>query len=46
MEGVCLQACAGLEESGVADEPTWRALLGEKYQPAAPPIDVSGLASE
>ena len=43
MGRVCLQACAGLEESGVANEATWRALLGDKYQPAVPPVDVSGL---
>lgn len=36
-----MQACAGVEESGVADEATWRALLGDKFEPAAPPIDVS-----
>lgn len=36
-----LQACAGVEESGVADEATWRALLGDKYNPAVPPVDVS-----
>lgn len=40
-ESVCLQACAGVEESGVADEATWRALLGDKYNPAVPPVDVS-----
>ncbi|KAL6769207.1 hypothetical protein ACKKBF_B17895 [Auxenochlorella protothecoides x Auxenochlorella symbiontica] len=26
-----LQACEGLEETGVADEPTWRFLLGDAY---------------
>lgn len=36
-----MQACAGVEESGVADEATWRALLGDKFKPASPPIDVS-----
>ncbi len=36
-----LQACSGIEENGVADEATWRALLGDKMQPVAPPVDVS-----
>ena len=36
-----LQACSGIEENGVADEATWRALLGDRMQPVAPPIDVS-----
>ncbi len=29
-----LQACSGLAESGVADERTWRALLGNAADPA------------
>lgn len=37
----CVQACAGVEESGVADEATWRALLGDEYEPTTPPVDVS-----
>ncbi|KAL3139253.1 hypothetical protein ABBQ32_006019 [Trebouxia sp. C0010 RCD-2024] len=36
---LAFQACAGVEESGVADEATWRALLGDKFKPASPPID-------
>ncbi len=36
-----LQACSGIEENGVADEATWRALLGDKLQPVTPPVDVS-----
>ncbi len=37
------QACCGLEESGVANEATWQALLGDKMTPAAFPVDVGGL---
>ncbi len=36
-----LQACSGIEENGVADDATWQALLGDKLQPVAPPVDVS-----
>ncbi len=36
-----LQACSGIEENGVADEATWQALLEDKMQPVASPVDVS-----
>ena len=37
------QAVCGLEESGVVDQATWRALLGDAMTPTAPPVDVSHL---
>ncbi|KAL0047709.1 hypothetical protein WJX82_010029 [Trebouxia sp. C0006] len=40
---LAFQACSGIEENGVADEATWRALLGDRMQPVAPPIDESAL---
>lgn len=43
------QACSGLEESGVADQATWRALLGEQgyadLLSGAPSADAGGAAS-
>lgn len=40
---LCLQACNGLEESGVVNEKTWKQLLGTDMKPSAPPVDVSQL---
>ncbi|DBA84174.1 TPA: hypothetical protein ACH3X1_006639 [Trebouxia sp. C0004] len=38
---LAFQACSGVEENGVADEATWQALLGDKLQLVAPPVDAS-----
>lgn len=35
-----MQACCGLEESGVVDGNTWKELLGPEMLPSAPPADV------
>ncbi|KAA6429578.1 MAG: hypothetical protein FRX49_00014 [Trebouxia sp. A1-2] len=40
---LAFQACSGIEENGVADDATWQALLGDKVQPVAPPVDESAL---
>ncbi len=42
MFGVPVQACYGLAESGVADERTWLALLGEGADPAMLGVMMSG----
>ncbi len=43
------QACNGLEESGVTDQPTWRALLGEQgyvdMVSGVPSVDAAGAQS-